>query len=158
MELKSSVPLLEFDVIEPDRAPERPPLATVGAVWSIINVKFPDAVPPKPAIEAVMNPALPCEGVSTIELPIPLYDSISLSDRVPKVALVRPPLAEKLPIVEYMTTSASAGVTVMNASADKASTRKTAEILRGMFLCYSLSCLFLVVQGHKTAPNSTLQT
>ena len=100
--LKSSVPLLELADMLPNRAPLSPPLPTDGAVWSIVRVKLPAAVAPAPITEAVMNPALPfVVGLaSTVELTIPLKDSVRVFPPLPKVALLAPPLAEKPPVVE----------------------------------------------------------
>ena len=146
VEVKSSVPRLEFDEIVPDRSPSRPPLPTDGAVWSIVRVKVPAASPPVPVTEAVMSPALLFVGVPTVESTIPAYDSVRVLSPKPKVALLAPPLAEKPPVVENVTGSASAGVPIVNASADKASRTKTPEILRVMFFVF-LSCLYVSLIG-----------
>jgi hypothetical protein len=83
----------------------------------MVKVKVPVAVPPVPVIEAVMVPALPLVVGSavTVVLATPAKDNVRVLPAPPKVALLAPPLAEKPPVVEYVTGSANAGVTDMKA-------------------------------------------
>src|ERR1017187_5374378 len=81
-------------------------------------------IPPLPLVTGL---------ASTVELTIPANVNVRVLPLPPKVALAAPPLAEKPPVVEYVTASASAGVTVMNASTDKANTMN--KVLRVIFPC-----------------------
>ncbi len=97
-----------------------------------------------------MNPALAfvAGGAFTVELAMPLNTNVRVFPPPPKVALLAPPLAENPPVVEYVIASASAGVAISNASADKVSTKQTPETFRVI----SLSP-FLAVSGLKRLVN-----